>query len=260
MNLLINKIIKYFSNNGLLYKKSNINIPIGACTFHNYTINFIKNAINEVKQSNIFFLENCYRPYDNYNGGIRCKNHTQLQILMHEQDGLLVVKKFLLFILGNNIYNNIDFFEDNWNSPTLSAYGYGWEVRLFQSLEVAQITYFKQFGGILIDNFNVLEITIGLDRIAMILQNDKFILCRDNIIVNEFENKYSDYSNKQIENEMNKLLHNKCQYKYNDFLLLNNMFNLLDSNNYFSIYLKNMYLLEISKIFKIIFNDIICNT
>ena len=65
--------------------------------------------------------------------------------------------------------HDVRFVEDNWESPTLGAWGLGWEVWL-NGMEVSQFTYFQQAGGL--ECYPVMgEITIGLERIAMYLQN-----------------------------------------------------------------------------------------
>ncbi len=65
--------------------------------------------------------------------------------------------------------HDIRFVEDNWESPTLGAWGLGWEVWL-DGMEITQFTYFQQFGGF--DCYPVCaEITYGLERIAMYIQN-----------------------------------------------------------------------------------------
>jgi len=65
--------------------------------------------------------------------------------------------------------HDVRFVEDNWESPTLGAAGVGWEVWL-DGMEITQFTYFQQVGGIEVKPV-VLEITYGLERIAMYLQN-----------------------------------------------------------------------------------------
>jgi len=64
--------------------------------------------------------------------------------------------------------HDLRFVEDDWESPTLGAWGLGWEVWL-DSLEITQFTYFQQCGGIDLDPISC-EITYGLERIAMFLQ------------------------------------------------------------------------------------------
>ncbi len=65
--------------------------------------------------------------------------------------------------------HDIRFVEDNWEGPTLGAWGLGWEVWL-NGLEITQFTYFQQMGGIDLKPISV-ELTYGLERIAMYLQN-----------------------------------------------------------------------------------------
>ena len=65
--------------------------------------------------------------------------------------------------------HDVRFVEDNWESPTLGAAGVGWEVWL-DGMEITQFTYFQQVGGLEIRPV-ALEITYGLERIAMYLQN-----------------------------------------------------------------------------------------
>ncbi len=75
-----------------------------------------------------------------------------------------------LFALGiNRDEHDIRFVEDNWESPALGAWGLGWEVWL-DGLEITQFTYFQQAGGFALDPVSV-EITYGLERIAMFLQD-----------------------------------------------------------------------------------------
>lgn len=65
-------------------------------------------------------------------------------------------------------HHDIRFVQDDWESPTLGAWGLGWEVRL-DGMEITQFTYFQEVGGISLDPVTV-EITYGLERIAMYLQ------------------------------------------------------------------------------------------
>lgn len=65
--------------------------------------------------------------------------------------------------------HDIRFVQDDWESPTLGAWGLGWEVRL-NGMEVTQFTYFQEMGGIALNPVSV-EITYGLERISMYLQN-----------------------------------------------------------------------------------------
>ncbi len=64
--------------------------------------------------------------------------------------------------------HDIRFMQDDWESPTLGAWGLGWEVRL-DGMEITQFTYFQEVGGIALNPISV-EITYGLERVAMYLQ------------------------------------------------------------------------------------------
>ena len=76
--------------------------------------------------------------------------------------------------LGVNLKDNdIRFVEDDWESPTLGAWGLGWEVWC-NGMEVTQFTYFQQVGGIDCNPVSG-EITYGLERIAMLVQDKKNI-------------------------------------------------------------------------------------
>ncbi|MFK4765196.1 glycine--tRNA ligase subunit alpha [Desulfobaculum sp. SPO524] len=69
--------------------------------------------------------------------------------------------------------HDIRFVEDNWESPTLGAWGLGWEVWL-NGMEISQFTYFQQVGGIDMDPVSV-ELTYGLERICMYLQEKESV-------------------------------------------------------------------------------------
>jgi glycyl-tRNA synthetase len=91
--------------------------------------------------------------------------------------------------------HDIRFVEDNWESPALGAWGLGWEVWL-DGQEITQYTYFQQAGGMALDPVSV-EITYGLDRIVMYLQNQREVWA---IQVDE-NHRYADiYRTPEIEN------------------------------------------------------------
>jgi glycyl-tRNA synthetase alpha chain len=100
----------------------------------------------------------------------RLYKHTQLQVILKPspadiQDLYLAS----LSAVGINLKeHDIRFEEDNWESPTLGAWGIGWQV-LLDGLEITQFTYFQQCGGIDLDPISV-ELTYGVDRIAAYLQ------------------------------------------------------------------------------------------
>ncbi|ACM64325.1 glycine--tRNA ligase subunit alpha [Campylobacter lari] len=97
--------------------------------------------------------------------------------------------------------HDIRFVEDNWESPSLGAWGLGWEVWL-DGMEVTQFTYFQQVGGISVDLVSV-EITYGLERLAMYLQDVDNVY---DIVWNEFNGEKITYKDvhKQGEFEFSK--------------------------------------------------------
>ncbi|HDZ5329420.1 TPA: glycine--tRNA ligase subunit alpha, partial [Campylobacter jejuni] len=112
--------------------------------------------------------------------------------------------------------HDIRFVEDNWESPSLGAWGLGWEVWL-DGMEVTQFTYFQQVGGIAVDLVSV-EITYGLERIAMYLQNVDNVY---DIVWSEFNGekiKYADV-HKQSEYEFS-----KYNFEVSDIKILNEQF------------------------------------
>ena len=85
------------------------------------------------------------------------------------------IKKLYLNSLGsigiNYKEHDIRFVEDDWESPTLGAAGLGWEVWC-NGMEITQFTYFQQMAGIECNPISV-EITYGLERLCMFIQNKK---------------------------------------------------------------------------------------
>ncbi len=101
----------------------------------------------------------------------RLIKHTQLQVILkpppeNVQD---IYLRSLQDIGIDFHHHDIRFEEDNWEAPTLGAWGIGWQVML-DGLEITQFTYFQQSGGIDLDPISV-ELTYGLERIAAFLQN-----------------------------------------------------------------------------------------
>ena len=103
----------------------------------------------------------------------RMQMHTQYQVILKPDPGN-PQELYLgsLAAIGLDLSrHDIRFVEDNWDSPALGAWGLGWEVWL-DGQEITQFTYFQQAGGHVLDPVSV-EITYGLERITMYLQNQK---------------------------------------------------------------------------------------
>jgi glycyl-tRNA synthetase alpha chain len=101
----------------------------------------------------------------------RLLKHTQMQVILKPPpENIQNIYLQSLGAMGIDIrLHDIRFEEDNWESPTLGAWGIGWQVML-DGLEITQFTYFQQSGGIDLEPISV-ELTYGLERIAAFLQN-----------------------------------------------------------------------------------------
>ena len=101
----------------------------------------------------------------------RLLKHTQLQVILKPPpETVQDIYLESLGAIGIDIrHHDIRFEEDNWEAPTLGAWGMGWQVML-DGLEITQFTYFQQSGGVDLDPISA-ELTYGLERIAAFLQN-----------------------------------------------------------------------------------------
>lgn len=145
-----------------------LDMEVGAGTFHPGT--FLRAVGPE--SWNAAYVQPCRRPTDGRYGENpnRLQHYYQFQVVM-KPSPLAIQELYLdsLRRLGiDPAIHDIRFVEDNWESPTLGAWGLGWEVWL-NGMEVTQFTYFQQAGGL--ECYPVTgEITYGLERIAMYLQ------------------------------------------------------------------------------------------
>ena len=118
------------------------------------------------------YVEPSRRPADGRYGQnpnrLRC--HHQYQVIIKPSpDNIQSIYLESLKRLGIKfLHHDIKFLEDDWESPTLGAWGLGWEVRL-DGMEITQFTYFQQAGGFELKPISV-ELTYGLERIGMCLQ------------------------------------------------------------------------------------------
>ncbi len=120
----------------------------------------------------VAYVEPCRRPTDGRYGENpnRYQHYYQYQVLIKPSlDNIQDVYLDSLRALGIHPEDHdIRFVEDNWESPTLGAWGVGWEVWL-DGMEITQFTYFQQCGGIDCRPVSI-EITYGLERLTMYLQ------------------------------------------------------------------------------------------
>ena len=142
--------------------------PSGAGTFHPATL--LRSLEN--RPWNVAYVAPSRRPTDGRYGENpnRLGSYYQFQVIMKPSpDNIQDMYLESLEYLGLNLKeHDVRFVEDNWESPTLGAWGLGWEVWL-DGMEITQFTYFQQVGGIKTCPVPV-EITYGTERLAMYLQ------------------------------------------------------------------------------------------
>jgi len=164
---LILALQDYWSEQGCVLLQP-YDMEMGAGTFHSAT--FLRSIGPE--PWNCAYVQPSRRPTDGRYGENpnRLQHYYQYQVIL-KPSPLEIQELYLdsLRMLGiDPLVHDIRFVEDNWESPTLGAWGLGWEVWL-NGMEVTQFTYFQQVGGL--DCRPVTgEITYGLERIAMYLQ------------------------------------------------------------------------------------------
>ena len=145
-----------------------LDMEVGAGTFHPAT--FLR-AIGP-ENWNAAYVQPCRRPTDGRYGENpnRLQHYYQFQVILKPSpNNIQALYLDSLEHLGiDMLVHDIRFVEDNWESPTLGAWGLGWEVWL-NGMEVTQFTYFQQVGGLECHPVSG-EITYGIERIAMYLQ------------------------------------------------------------------------------------------
>lgn len=245
-----------------------IDQEVGAATFHPMT--FI-NAINK-KKFNAAYTQISKRPSD-----IRHNSFSNRSIIFHQYQVIMkpspinIQDLYLesLNKIGINIKNNeINFIEDNWQSPSLGAQGVGWEVRL-NGTEITQFTYFQQMGDT--ECFPIMiEIAYGLERLAMHIQKINKIpdILFDKDI--QYSNIYSQYEfelSKYIKEEITtsdlitnfKKLEKDCinlikknlpLIAYEHIIKLSHIFNLIDSKIYITVAERHEYISKIRQLSK----------
>ncbi len=165
---LIFSLQQYWAEQGCIILQP-YDMQMGAGTFH--TATFLRSIGPEPWRA--AYVQPSRRPTDGRYGDnpFRLQHYYQLQVVIKPSpDDIQDLYLSSLEHVGiDPLVQDIRFVEDNWESPTLGAWGLGWEVWI-NGMEVTQFTYFQQVGGL--DCRPVTgEITYGLERIAMYLQN-----------------------------------------------------------------------------------------
>ncbi len=164
---LLLKLEEYWARKDCILQQP-YDIEVGAGTMHPET--FLR--VLGPDPYRVVYVQPSRRPADGRYGENpnRLYKHTQLQVVLkpspREIQDLYLAS---LVAVGIDLKeHDVRFEEDNWESPTLGAWGIGWQV-LLDGLEITQFTYFQQCGGLDLDPISV-ELTYGLDRIAAYLQ------------------------------------------------------------------------------------------
>ncbi len=249
---IIIKLQTYWANNGCSILQP-YDVEMGAGTFHPATF---FGALGS-KPISITYAQPCRRPKDGRYGENpnRLQHYYQFQVIIKPTpDDIQDLYLKSLQEIGIEINkHDIRFVEDDWESPTLGAWGRGWEVWL-DGMEISQFTYFQQVGGL--ETFPVsVELTYGLERLAMYIQdvNDfKDLQWNDNTKYGEiFFHKEVEFSSfnfeiadvkflfnafEEYEKQAKMLITKKLTFPAYDYLLkCSHYFNLLDARGVISV-------------------------
>src|ERR1700757_308464 len=165
---LIFALQQYWSERGCVILQP-YDMEVGAGTFH--TATFLRSIGPEPWAA--AYVQPSRRPTDGRYGDnpFRLQHYYQFQVLLKPSPpDMIDLYLGSLAALGfDPLVHDVRFVEDNWESPTLGAWGLGWEVWL-NGMEISQFTYFQQVGGLDCRPVSG-EITYGLERLAMYLQD-----------------------------------------------------------------------------------------
>lgn len=249
----------YWGRHGCVIEQP-IGVECGAGTFNPHT--FLR--VLGPEPWSVAYVEPCRRPTDGRYGDNpnRLQRYFQFQVIMkpNPADSQDLYLGSLAALGIDTAQHDIRFVEDDWESPTLGAWGLGWEVWL-NGMEVSQFTYFQQVGGIDLSPVSV-ELTYGLERITMYLQGvdsvydirwNEHVTYGDIYHQNEVEqSRYNfDCSNAAMllthfddyEKECRSLLEQKLPWPaYDQCMKCSHTFNLLDARGAISITERTAYI------------------
>ncbi len=267
MNLqgIIQQLGRFWESQGCLLCES-YDLETGAGTFNPATF------IRSLGEEPFFaaYTEPCRRPADGRYGQNpnRLQRYFQYQVLMKPAPPnfkqLYLESLEYLGLKGSE--HDIRFVHDDWQSPTLGAWGLGWEVWL-NGMEISQFTYFQQVGGL---DLSIIpgEITYGLERLALYLQNKNSVfdlsyndtLSYGDVFLQteeEFSKFNFDYASTEVcftlfkiyEEEAKKLIEHELPLVAYDFVIkCSHIFNILESRSAISVTERTGYIGRIRKI------------
>ena len=259
---------KYWSKKGCVILQP-YDLEVGAGTFHPAT------TLRSLgpKPWKTAYVQPSRRPTDGRYGDNpnRLQHYYQFQVLIKPSPK--EIKKMYLNSLSsigiNHEEHDIRFVEDDWESPTLGAAGLGWEVWC-DGMEVTQFTYFQQMAGVECKPVSV-EITYGLERVCMFIQNkksvfdliwnDEGITYKD--VFHQSEKEFSaynfEYANtdnlfkifEMLEEETKLLVEKKISLPaYDQCLKCSHVFNILDARGVISVAQRAEYIARIRELTK----------
>ncbi|MFC1501443.1 glycine--tRNA ligase subunit alpha [Elusimicrobiota bacterium] len=219
------------------------------------------------KPWSVAYVEPSRRPTDGRYGENpnRLQHYYQYQVVMKPapEDIQKVYLESLKAIGLNPKKHDIRFVEDDWESPTLGAWGLGWEVWL-DGMEITQFTYFQQVGGIDLNPISV-EITYGLERLAMYSQKKDSVFDLEwtkgvtyGQVHLEDEKQWSRYNFEEAdvellkrhfndwESDANRMLENKMEIPaYDAVMKCSHLFNILDARGAISVTERTLYISKV---------------
>jgi len=212
---LIFALERYWADQGCLIQQP-YDLEVGAGTFNPAT--FLRSLGPE--PWNVAYVEPSRRPTDGRYGENpnRLQHYYQYQVVMKPSP--LEIQDLYLNSLRSfgidPLDHDIRFVEDDWESPTVGAWGLGWEVWL-DGMEITQFTYFQQVGGIDLKPVCV-EITYGIERIAMYIQG----------IDNVFELAWNDRFTYGDVHHQGEVEWSKYNFEYADTEMLRTLFDMYE--------------------------------
>ncbi len=266
---MVLKLYSYWGEKGCIIMEP-YDIEIGAGTMSPHT--FLRALGPEPWE--IIYVEPSRRPADARYGENpnRVYQHHQMQVIIKPSpENIQDLYLDSLKALGiDPLKHDIRFVEDNWEAPTLGAWGLGWEVWL-DGMEITQFTYFQQVGGINCE-LESAELTYGLERIAMYLQDVENVFdikWNENLtygdIFNKAEYEHSVYSFelanidtlKQLfniyEEEVKEILKEDLVLPAYDYVLkCSHVFNVLDARGALSVSERTKYIGRVRDLAKIV--------
>ena len=265
---LILELQKFWASRGCVIRQP-YDMEVGAGTFHPATF---LGALGP-EPTKAAYVQPSRRPTDGRYGENpnRLQHYFQFQVIM-KPSPLDIQDTYLESLKTFGIdpaHHDIRFVEDDWESPTLGAWGLGWEVWL-DGMEITQFTYFQQVGGIELSPITA-EITYGIERIVMYLQDvDNFrnIKWNDRVLYGdlylETEREYSAYNFEEADSDMLRRLFDSFEAEgervakgrelvypaYDYCLKSSHAFNLLDARGALSVTERTNYIARVRNLAK----------